>query len=831
MKKLLLLMLIMLSIFGIGCSCNDEPPVILPPAESSEEIYMTVKQGNLSYNISKEEMYLNLKNTIGLSTVIDWADKEIVQTKGKLGLYEVLFGSTEGFEELDNTPYWDLVTEEEILAEQNKDKYPLGKENYAAEELAEVEKEYENKFYPYGYRTEESIKDFYRFQIAKEKLAKDYQELYRNGEDYGQGDYQTYYKNNYFNTYNMIVLPFESQSTYTKTLKELNIKVEVNQAEGYSKWVKNDTGEDLTVEEIIAAYIAIYNNSGLFKDSVSKNSEINEGDEYTIVDGKYQFNLKNEGLLYYPSEKVKLLEEDLLSYINNSMKPYSVESTIDSPVWYYASGIEIDKVHYTVLLLSTEAKKSYEDAKAEIKEELAKLELTEEFTNGVFSTLRSSFNLVIYDKSLQNQYINQYLMGSIPEFDMDNGDIVLAFDEKTLTKNQFFDIMDKSFGPYIASELVNYYNTLYDKNINKVYDLTIEGDEEDRIIDKKYWSFVLETVAMEKADFESGLYTQYGYPSGYGWENFLKEIYNVKNERELAYHYLRENILYDYLTGLYSLANYEENSLYWKKFQSMMQTLADEYFNATGFHFVLTIFDENNVYASPSTWTKEQTELIKEFYGLIVEYLDKNSGNYEEAVKLLEFSFNDAPYLVGENKTGELFDGSIDLSKYKTAGIRLYYEDLGTFTFIDLNQGLTKAAKELWDLNPTSDTPQVYGRTSDGYKYITSENGYHIYFNIRNNDMNRHEDRNVPTLEEIKLWIANPETEELTDKQKYMITNYYETIYVDLIGIYNAARLFYVEQSNYELIFETDNYTSDEYQKVLAITLRETEEQVNYLMK
>ena len=831
MKKLLLLMLVMLSIFGIGCSCDDEPPIILPSDETVEEVYMTVKQGNLSYNISKEEMYLNLKNTIGLSTVIDWADKQIVTTKGKLGLYKVLFGSTEGFEDLDNTPYWDLVTDEEILAAQNEDKYPLGKENYSAEELAEAEKNYEEKFYPYGYRSEESIKDFYRFQIAKEKLAQDYQELYRSSIDFGQGDYQTYYKNNYFNSYNMIVLPFESVSTYTKTLKELNIKVEVNQDAGYSKWVKNDTGEDLTVEEIISAYIAIYNNSGLFKDSVSKTSEINEGDEYTIVDGKYQFNLKNEGLLYYPNSKVKQLEENLLTYIDSVMKPYSSSSTADEPVWYYANGTEIDDVYYTVLLLSTEAKKTYEESKDEIKEVLMEKELTEDYTDSIFTTLRSYYNLVVYDKSLQNQYINLYLSGSIPEIDMDNGDIVLAFDELTLTKNQLFDIMDKSFGPYIASELVNYYNTLYNKDINKVYDLTVDGEEEDRIIDKKYWSFVLETVAMEKADFESGLYTQYGYPSGYGWENFLKEVYSVKNERELAYHYLRENILYDYLTGLYSLANYEENSLYWKKFQSMMQTLANEYFNATGFHFVLTIYDENNTYTSPSKWTKEQTELVKEFYGLIVEYLNKNSSNYQAAVELLEFSFADAAYLVGENKTGELFDGTIDLSKYKTAGIRLEYEDLGTFTFIDLNQGLTKAAKELWDLNPSSDTPQVYGKSADGYKYITSETGYHIYFNIRNNDMNRYEDRNIPTLAEIKLWIADSETEELTQTQKNMITNFYETIYVDLIGIYNSARLFYVDQANYELTFETTNYTSDEYQKVLGITLRETEDLVNYLMK
>ena len=80
------------------------------------------------------------------------------------------------------------------------------------------------------------------------------------------------------------------------------------------------------------------------------------------------------------------------------------------------------------------------------------------------------------------------------------------------------------------------------------------------------------------------------------------------------------------------------------------------------------------------------------------------------------------------------------------------------------------------------------------------------------------------------IYLENNETEELTEDQKSMIRNYYDTLYVDLIGIYNSARIAYLSQANYELTFRTNNYTSEEYQKTLAITIKETTDQVNYLI-
>ena len=55
MKKLLLVMLTLFTLCGIGCKRPKEKIEPVFPFEQTDHIYMTVKNGNISYNISKEE--------------------------------------------------------------------------------------------------------------------------------------------------------------------------------------------------------------------------------------------------------------------------------------------------------------------------------------------------------------------------------------------------------------------------------------------------------------------------------------------------------------------------------------------------------------------------------------------------------------------------------------------------------------------------------------------------------------------------------------------------------------------------------------------------------
>ncbi len=834
MKKFLLMLLVVLSIIvGVGCKENipEEKNEPIFPNEATDTVYATVKFKDITYNITKEDMFVHLRADTGLGVVVEWTNELMVKTIGKEGLIEVLTNGN--YKDIEEVSYYDLVTEEEIDKAIENDKYPNGKDNYTSEEIQELEQDFANQFYKYGYRTTEDIRKYYRIELAEEKIAKDYQELYRSGVDFGNGDYQSYWKNNMFDNYYMIIVPFETELSFKNTLKELNIKVD-DSDENNKKFVKNDTGEALTDNEIIDFYIKLYNNSNIFKESVDKSYQLTEGKEYSIENGNYKFNLDKESVLYYPSSVIKTMNSRLRTALS-TLSSYNSESTENSN-WYTTLTEEISSTFYTILLVGKEEKKSYEDSKEEIRQILLDNEfITGEdeitYTETVMNQLRLKFELVIYDKFIQDKYINEYYPGdSFYDGNVKYDGVILSFMDELLTTDELFDLMDYRFGPFALSELINYYNELYDKDINQVYDLTVVGSEKDRIINNSAWQNVLLEVESEKEMFESGGYGVLGYLPSYGWENFLMEIYQVRTDKELAYYYLWENLKTDYLEDKYSLSNYDEASLYWQKFKDVMQELADEYISATGFEFALSYLDENGNYADPSTWSSEQKALIEEFYGLLVEYFIQGKNAYKDFAELIDLKYDEAPYLIGDNTSGELFY-NMDLAKYKTAGIALVYDNLGTFGADDVNSALLEAAKELWVKDPTSEEVEVYGKNDGGYKYIVSDVAYHVYVKVSNNDMDRFEERNIPTLEEIKLYLKDSDTEDLTDEQKGMIEDYYTPVFNSLAwGSYNYARLCYKKQGNCEVNVKSNNYVYDEYQKYLSIVIIEMTDLTDYVI-
>ncbi len=826
MKKFLLVLLTIITVV-IGVGCKNDPveenePIF--PNEATDTVYAKVKlDENTTYNIYKEDMFINLRETVGLGLLVEWANEKVLSTIGKNGLQEVLTGGS--YKKVEDTAYLDLVTEEEIIEKLEKAEYPNGKDSYSKEEIEKLEKEFLQNFYNYGYRNLEEIKEYYRIEIAKEKLAKDYQEIYRSNIDFGNGDYQDYWKNNY-NGYQMVLIAFDSEKSLRKTFEEINISIDETDKTN-KKFVKKDTNEALSTSEVIDAYITLYNNSNMFKETASVASSISLGKEYNLVNGNYEFDLESKGKLYYSQKDIKSKNNDLYEAVEK-LNAYNNDSNANN--FYLTCSNKIGGKYYTILLIAKNTT-PYSDSLSSIKEELMNNEFTSDYIDGIMNTVRNKLDLVIYDKVLQQGYINNYYPGNgFYDGDVQNGDILVAFMEDVLLKDTFFDIMDKRFGAYTLGELINYYNVLYDKTINDVYDMTKVGPEKDRILDKKEWETDLNTARSERDRFESGQYGVYGYTVAYGWENFLITAYQVRTEKELAFHYLREILLGEYLVERYSLKYYDENSVYWKNYQKFMQSLADEYFKSDGNQIILTYLDGDGNYTSPSTWTSEQVALVEEFYGLLASYFKKGENAFDEFVEVLQLYYSEAPYLIGENKSGSLFY-DMDLAKYKSAGIVLEFDDLGIFTNEDDYEAILGAAKELWDKDPSSTELEVYGKTENGYNYLKSDSGYHLYIKLKNYEMETYEGRNIPTLEEIKLYIKDEDTDYLSDTQKSIIKNYYVSVYRELIAAYNASMLLYSQQGNCQVTLHTDNYTLDVYQKTLSITIAEVQENIIYDIK
>lgn len=828
-KKLLLVIMVFVTVFIYGCSCKEDPsdnPVF--PKDKDDVVYMTVKQGELTYDIYKNDMYINMKNTYGTGIIVDWADELILKSIGKKDLYNALFGKNEKFDTYDNTPYWDLVKESDVTALYEEEKFPDGKDGMSDDEIKAREKVFSDNFAVYGYFTEEDILNYYHKKLAKLIISKDYQELIRSSIDFENTQYQNSYLGNYFNEFYMILIPFSSDASYTSTLKNMGISVVSGTAQT-AKWVWDDTKVDLTTKEIVDAYIDLYEKSGIYKQNATENSKLVSGVDYTLEDGNYVFDVTNKGKLFASASTVKYFDEDLYDYLSKNFTEYSKDADGSDNSWYWASGYEFDGTYYTALLLKKIDKMPYEEAKPLIREVLLEREIDDDYAESTMLTLRQVFGLMIYDQFLQAGYLSTYGSGSIPELEVDNGNVVVTFKDTLLTKDDLFTLLDKRFGVNTAIELVNYYNALYNKEINDVYDLTKEKATE-RILNKERWEYAWETAEMEKADFEAGTYLKYGYPASYGWENFLEAIYNVRSTQELAYHYLRENCLYDYIVKKYNINNYGYNSLLWERTYNKMLEIEKDYHYSSAFVINLYYLDENGNRVETSKYSETQKALIKEFYEKIVDYLDEDIENYNDKTNELVEYFNDAGYEIRKENT-ILFAG-INFDKYKTAGINITVENLTSFSYEDLNDVLAPVAKAIWEEDPEGTV--LYGKKDGGYDYLEGPKAYFVYVNTSTSRPMVVEDRTLPTFEECATYLQKYLAEE--DKEDYglseevieLVEKYYFPIYIEQIGIYATALMFYYDQANYEFNFKLASYNIDTYRKILTINIEDCEDKLEY---
>lgn len=824
--KILLFLLVIGTIIVTGCSCKDDPTPTPPfPEVKEEDIYLTVKQGELSYNISKNDMYINMKNNYGTGVIADWCDDLILRTVSKKDMYKTLFGNNSAFDSYSDVKYWDKVTTEDAKAELDKNMFPDGKEGLTDEEIKNITKEFYDNFAIYGYFTELEVIDYYHKQLSALELAKDYQEMYRGSIDFDNSSYQNHYKGNYYDEFYMILIPFSSMESYYGTLQNLGISIKSGSKEN-ACWIWEDSQTQLSVKEVIDVYIKMYQETNLFKASVTDASKLVKGVDYTLVDGVYQFNTTDKGQLYYSASQSKRLNSDLYNLLSSEFVSYSSESTNEKNDWYWAMGYEFDGTFYTCLMLDRTPKMAYTDARPIIRDVLLANELNSDYAIEIMLLMRQAYGLMIYDQFIQNGYINYYGSGTIPENTVDNGDVVVTFKNTLLTKDDLFELMDQRFGAQTAVELVNYYNALYDKEINDVYDLTKE-DPEERILRKERWTFAWETAEMEKADFEAGTYLKYGYPPSYGWENFLEAIYNVRTTQELAYHYLRENCLYDYLVKKYDINNYGESSLLWQSIEKKLNELTSEEHYSVGFLFGIYILDENGERALTSDYSATQTALVKELYEKVLDYLLEDVEKFDERIESIIELYNLTPYSFEDDPSGT----GLNLTKYKSKGIMIGFESMGTVSYSDYEGDLYTAIKALYEANPDSSGTAIYGKDGSGYKYVQGSRSYYIYINTSNPTTANVDGRKAPTYAECAEFIdclINEKESSLTSEQESVVRKHYYQIYMEQIGIYATAVMFYHNQANYEINLKLASYDLSTYHRILSIVTSDCEGQLVY---
>ncbi len=265
-----------------------------------------------------------------------------------------------------------------------------------------------------------------------------------------------------------------------------------------------------------------------------------------------------------------------------------------------------------------EALPELETKKAEITEKLIDQEVTSKYiTYNQINTILNKGTVHIYNEGLENKFVQAIASAysgvskEIYEYSRTEGvsdKNVVTFEldgnAHNLTADDLFARLVKRHGTSLAITYLKEYIILQN---SLAFDyLTGEIKAE-----KVYEDFYEDAVTTVKDAFEKGDYASAGYPSNYGWENFLRDHLGVTNEKEL---------LYAASSDLYLEAVEEyENKLVSGKHEEILE-LATEIFNETFkvSAYALSAFVDANDDGNADKLVPEvlDSEDVEDFYAL-----------------------------------------------------------------------------------------------------------------------------------------------------------------------------------------------------------------------
>lgn len=771
-------------------------------------------------------------------------------------------------EKVDNVSYFDMVTNDEIMEAIEKATFENGKEDLTQDEIDELEDLFEKKMFSSGYRNEASIKEYYKLEEARKKYAKDMLVKAIAEKDAAakddtekyfptskiQSKYDALHKDSYF----AIVVKYGTVLEVNNALEQLGIKLiakDVSVTDSYPKWVWIADDSELTAAETIQAMIDLYNtqNSHKVANYPTEQLSLIEGVHYTIEEDKYIFNTTVQeddedtlNKLHYTQAELSAINSGVLTQVKTNMISYDSEtSVVDSKQKWFTNtvkALDSGSIQYLAMKFATVTAPTLESVKAEIIEELKKEVLTTEFINEQMYKMRSNYEIAIYDQEVNDYYISQS-----ETFKLDfkaskktSKTAIAEIDGVVYTADQIFEIMNDRYGMNFISNQINYERLLSNTELNKVYDyINKQGSEAKKVLDKKEWDLLTTRVQNMKKEFAAGQY------AGMGWANYIKYVYQVESEHELKLFLLYEDLGNDYIEKMYSLKDVENTSPIWDIYVKNMEKMLEDYYNVSGYHLLISVNDEKGTPTDPSKWTEHQKDLAEELDAQVKYYLQNSPGKYSENFEKIVSEFAKAPRLLvkpGMDPMPVIEDvkytlDNIEISKFKSAGLSVKYEDLGTFENGKMVEAFSVAMREIWNAANFTDgvdeTTVIYGVDLSLGENIVSEFGYHVYVNVKAFDIDKWEDANkdkhiLPTLEQIQKYINDKADETLTSGMKAAITKYFTPIVTELTGDKITSIELLTAQKSFEINFAIAGFSREDYNRFLDINIEKLFEELVY---
>lgn len=846
-KIIFICMLSLLGVTLIACGgTKDSAPTIT----NGDETYLSVTEGGVTYSFDKKTVYDLLKNSYVVSTLFSLIDEDLLNK-----------------EKVNNVSYLDMVTETEVFEAIEEATFENGKEDLTEDEIRDLEDLFEERMFSSGYRTQDEIKNYYKLEVAREKYAREMLEkeiLEKDAE--AEKDSEKYFPENkilgkynslYSDSYFAIIVKYNTAREVNDALAQLGVKIipqDVNVAGSYSKWVWIENELELTVSDTIQTMIDLYNSQNSYRVSGYPDEFLSlvEGVQYTINDGKYQFNKivseDNEALneLNYTQGELIAINKGVLTEIKTTLNAYNpMDSKVDSSQKWFTNTIkslDSGNLQYLAMKISTVDKSPLEDVRDEIIELLKEEVLTVDYISKQMVKLRSNYEIVIYDKDIEDYYLSQAENADV-EFKTSkktSKNVIAEIDGVEYTTDQVFEIMNDRYGMNFISNQINYERLLSNKELNTVYDYTGRASfDKNKVLDKTAWESLDNDIIKLKQEFESGQY------AAMGWENYIKYIYQVQNEHELKLYLLYEDLGQKFIDEIYGVKDISEDSEIWDLYLYNMQQRVDEYYNVTGYHLLISVNDSNGKPINPIEWTEYQKILAEELDQQVKVYLENTTGKHSDKFAKIALEFAKSPRFVA--KTGFVTQpditnldynlDNIEISKFKSAGLTVKYEDLGSFENGKMVEAFSNAMLDIWNSATFTDgideSTVIYGVDVSLGEYIISEFGYHVYVNTKSTDIPKWMDINrnkhiLPTFDQIQMYLVDKENETLSKEVLAAIEKYFNPLLKELTSETIIAVELIKEQKSLNIDFKIDAFTIEDFNRFLDINLKQLEEQLTY---
>lgn len=710
--KTLLSLIIVLAVTLVLTGCNRfKYPTEIPTISNPKDVYMNVGD----YKVSNEQIYYRNLVNYGVDTLNDLIDDLLLPKFDDLTADEKAKYEEYRNYRIYNTEDISELTEEEKASLETDFQKARILRGYFDEAAWEESIKLEYRRYAYAYRQVE--KEIEEFEPVKDEDGEVIQEEY-----FTESQKDAVESALYPDKATIILLTFRSELEAKSLLESVGIYADKFDYRGWHKLVVNadgskSEGDLLTETEVYDAFIKMYNT--LYN---VRGCHI-DADAYKASQDGYTWTLEDD------------CEENAFEFTYTELAKKS--STIAKKVfdnlkvgeYTVAPNKYLTKYFLTVKVAETVVDEA-DYVEADVQDKLIENLLTNSLVEFYLYENRLAADLVIYDRGLEILYAEDYktVYDAIgDEYDAyaktkltsskNVATLNVAGKEVAITADDLYKVLADRYGVSTAIGYVSQFIALGNSEFNKVYNF-VTGE----ILDQKaYDELYTNEIEAYKKELKAGTFEAIGYPSNYGWDNFLRDRFGVLNDLELiALGKVYDDALDKFAESRYVFSNdaskaiatlfetffkgditrekYEEEIAKYvadaeDTIQYQMQKIVDEFYSVNGYTVnVFADYDHNGTADEMDEETKEYANLFLEQIMVAANDESYSGKTYADRISSIVKEYNLA------SLTTDIKLGGVSYAKLKSLGIEVSVSTTAAYSSsTETDEVLEEIFKNFWN--------------------------------------------------------------------------------------------------------------------------------------